>query len=141
MYGAKSTYTKNQRPHGNTTLGLEGKPTNRINKTAVRPSIEPGSNTAWQHHLNNGGAGGKGGRGRSWSGVIFLAAFFHFFFTFFALLIYACSLFHFFLLFSLFFSLVCFRRFQPFLAKNSELSGFCSTPSKKGKKAKKVKNK
>ena len=90
MYGSKSTYTKNQRPHGNTTLGLEGKPTNRINKAAVRPSIEPRSNTAWQHHLNNTGGGGWRRRreGRSWSGVTFWSHFF----TFVALLIYACSL-------------------------------------------------
>ena len=112
MYGAKSTYTKSQRPHGNTTLGLEGKPTKRINKTAVRPSIEPRSNTAWQHHLNNEGGleeeeEGRAGAGRElllWS---HFSHFFTFFFNFFALPIYACSLFHFFHFFAHFFH--CFH--------------------------------
>ena len=100
----KNTYTKSQRPHGNTTLGLEGKPTNRINTTAVQPSIEPRSNTAWQHHLNNGGRGLEEERGRdpSWSGVTFWVTLFHSFFTFLR-----CSFMRVHFFFSRLFSLSC----------------------------------
>ena len=141
MYGAKSTYTKNQRPHGNTSLGLEGKPTNRINKTAVRPSIEPRSNTAWQHHLNDGGGWRRRREGPELVGSHFFGyvfSLFHFFTFFRAAHLCVFTFFTFFHFFHLF-SLVCFRRFQPFLAKNSEFSGFCSTPRKKVKTSEKMK--
>ena len=100
MHGAKSTYAKNQRPHGNTALGLEGKPTTRINKTGVRPSIEPRKNTARQHHLNNGGLEEKeGGAGAGRESLFW--SLFSYLFTCFSLFIRAAHLcvftfFHFF---------------------------------------------
>ena len=134
-------YTKNNRPHGNTTLGLEEKLAKRIKKTAVQPSIEPRSNTAWQHHLNNGGLeeGGTGAGRESLFGHMccsHVSTFsFHFFWRYSVMRVHFCfTCFHGFSLRLLCFHSCFFVVFSRFLQKTKRIFRLCPAPRKNEKR-------